>query len=343
MKYPKRSQYKYAKSPYRIRNWPEYEAGLRRRGDLTVWLSDDAINSWRALPSGKPGGQRIYANIAIEAALTIRMVFHLPLRQTEGFLRSLADMLEVELPIPDHTTLSRRLKALGEIPFCAVANHRRIHLLIDSTGLRIHVGNLRKPPKNRTWRKLHLAVDAATGEIVASDLTSRRTSDCTRVPPLLGQIDDRVASVSADGAYDTEGVYEATRAQGQGRHVRVVISPRRDAQLSPRPSAALKERNRNIRSIHRLGRREWHKWSGYSKRSMVENAVYRYKTIIGRGMRSRTLVGQRVEVQLACRVLNTMTRLGMPDSYRVGRFCLGERGSCAQFRAMQQSRSERED
>jgi hypothetical protein len=115
--------------------------------------------------------------------------------------------------------------------------------------------------------------------------------------------------------------------------VRVVISPRRGAQLSPKPSVALKERNRNIRSIRRLGRREWHKWSGYSKRSMVENAVYRYKTIIGRGMRSRT----------ACRVLNTMTRLGMPDSYRVGRFCLGERGSCAQFRAMQQSRSERED
>jgi hypothetical protein len=97
MKYPKRSQYKYAKSPYRIRNWPEYEAGLRRRGDLTVWKSDDAINSWRAPASGQPGGQRIYTNIAIQAALTIRMVFHLPLRQTEGFLRSLADMLEVDL------------------------------------------------------------------------------------------------------------------------------------------------------------------------------------------------------------------------------------------------------
>ncbi len=99
--------------------------------------------------------------------------------------------------------------------------------------------------------------------------------------------------------------------------MRVVISPRRGAQLSPRRSAALKERNRNIRSIRRLGRREWHKRSGFSKRSMVENAVYRYKTIIGRDMRSRTIAGQRVEVQLACRVLNTMTGLGMPDSYRV--------------------------
>ena len=87
--------------------------------------------------------------------------------------------------------------------------------------------------------------------------------------------------------------------------------------VSPRPSAELEERNRNIRSIRKLGRRGWHKRSGYSKRAMVENAVYRYKTIIGRGMKSRTLVGQRVEAQLGCRILNTMTRLGMPDSYRV--------------------------
>jgi hypothetical protein len=317
MNYPKRSQYKYAKSPYRIRNWQEYDAGLRRRGDLTIWFSDDAIKSWRAPTSGRPGGQRIYANVAIEAALTIRMVFHLPLRQTEGFLGSLADMLEMEIPIPDHTTLSRRLTTLGDIPFRAVASNRPIHLLIDSTGLRIHIGNLRKPPKNRAWRKLHLAVDAATGGIVASDLTGRRTHDCTRVPALLGQIDNRVTSVSADGTYDAEGVYEAAHAQGEGRAVRVLIPPGRDAQLSPRPSAALKERNQNIRSIRRLGRREWHKRSGYSKRSMVENAIYRYKTIIGRGMRSRTLAGQRVEAQLACKILNTINCLGMPDSYRL--------------------------
>ncbi|UCG84901.1 MAG: IS5 family transposase [Gemmatimonadota bacterium] len=213
---------------------------------------------------------------------------------------------------------TRRLKTLGEISFRAAGNDRPIHLLIDSTGLRIHVGNLRKPPRNRTWRKLHLAVDVGTGEIVASDLTGRRTSDCTQVPVLLGPIDNRVASVCADGAYDREGVYEAAHAQGQGRHVRVLIPRRRDAQLNPRPSAALKERNRNIRSIRGLGRREWHKLSGYSTRSIVENAIYRYKTIIGRGMRSRTLAGQRAEVQLACRVLNTMTGLGMPDSYRVG-------------------------
>jgi len=276
MKYPKRSQYKYAKSRYQVRNWAEYEA-----------------------------------------ALTIRMVFHLPLRQTEGFLRSLAGFLEVDLPIPDHTTLSRRLQKLGDIGSRQLATDRPIHLLIDSKGLRIHVGHLRKPPKRRAWRKLHLAVDADTGEIVAADLTARRTHDCTQVPALLEQIDNPVATLSADGAYDSLGVYEAAQTKGGGRAVRVLIPPGRNAQVSPRPSAALEERNSNIRSIQELGRREWHKRSGYSTRSLVENTVFRYKAIIGRSMRSRALEGQRAEVRLACRILNTMTSLGMPDSYRV--------------------------
>ena len=219
MKYPKRSQYKHAESQYRVRNWPAYEDGLQKRGDLTVWLSDEALDAWHETPSGKPGGQRTYADLAIEAALTIRMVFHLPLRQTEGFLRSLAELLEVDLPIPDHTTLSRRLKRLRDIRPRRLPTDRPIHLLIDSTGLQ--------------------------------------------------------------------------------------------------PSDALRERNRNIRSIRELGRRTWHTSSGYSKRSLVENTMYRYKTIIGRRMRSRTLDGQRVEVQLASKILNTMTHLGMPDSYRV--------------------------
>jgi len=317
MRYPKRRQYKYAKSQYRIRNWSEYEAGLRRRGDVTIWLSDDALDSWRAPASGKPGGQRTYADIAIEAALTVRMVLHLPLRQTEGFLRCLAELLEIDLPIPDHTTLSRRLKSLRVIGFRRLPTDRPIRLLIDSTGLRIHVGHMQKPPRNRAWRKLHLAVDAASGEIVASDLTARRTHDCTQVPALLEQIDDPIASVSADGAYDTRAVYEAAQERGEGRAVRVLIPPGRDAQLSSESSAALQERDRNIRSIRELGRREWHTSSGYSQRSMAENTVFRYKTIIGRTMRSRTFEGQRVEVQLASKILNTMTQLGMPDSYRV--------------------------
>ena len=318
MRYPKRSQYKYAKSPYRIRNWPEYEAGLRRRGDLTIWLSEDAINSWREPPSGKPGGQRTYSDLAIEAVLTIRMVFHLPLRQTEGFLRSLADLLEAELPIPDHTTLSRRLKKLGNLRFQQFATDRPIHLLIDSTGLRIHVGHLRKPPKRRVWRKLHLAVNAETGEVLASDLTHRWTADCARVPNLLDQIEGQVVSVMADGAYDAGTVYEAAKKKGDGYRVRVLIPPIHGAQPSSCRSPGQWERNRNIRSVRKHGRKEWYASSGYSRRSLVENAVFRYKSILGQAMRSRSLSGQQVEVSLACKILNTMTRLGRPDSVKVG-------------------------
>jgi hypothetical protein len=149
MKYLKRSRYKHAKSQYRVRNWPEYETGLRRRGDLSDWLLDEALDAWHETPNGEPGGQRTYADIAIEAALTIRMIFHLPLRRTEGFLRCLAEMLEVDLPIPDHTAFSRRLKRLGEVQLHRLPADRPTHLLIDSTGLRIHVGHMQKPPRSR--------------------------------------------------------------------------------------------------------------------------------------------------------------------------------------------------
>ena len=174
-----------------------------------------------------------------------------------------------------------------------------------------------RSPRPVTWRKLHLAVDADTGEILAAGLTSRRTHDATRVPALLDQVGQPLASLAADGAYDTHAVYEAAHEHSEGRAVRVLVPPARNAQLSPRPSMALKERNRNVRSVRKFGRREWHKRSGYGKRSLVENAVCRYKTIIGRTMRSRTFHGQQAEVQLGCKILITMTSLGMPDSYRI--------------------------
>ena len=189
--------------------------------------------------------------------------------------------------------------------------------MIDSTGLKIHVGNLRKPPKNRDWRKLHIAVDALTREVVASDLTSKSARDASRVPALLKQIDSPLASASADSAYDQDAVYGALENHTATRSPRVLIPPKRNAQLRPEV-AILRERNRNIRSRARLGKRQWHTKSGYSRRSLAENAVYRYKAIIGRTMRSRTLQGQRVEARVGCRILNTMTALGMPESHRVG-------------------------
>jgi hypothetical protein len=314
----KRSQAKYVKHAYKTTNWREYEAGLQQRGSLTVWISEDEVAGWGSpeREQRKPGGQQRYSNQAIEMALTVGMVFHLALRQTEGFLRSLFALLDLDCRAPDHTTISRRARKLGKLPVCSAAGMRPVHLLVDSTGLAIHVGNLRKPPKNRDWRKLHVAVNALTGDVIACDLTSKSARDASRMPALLEQIDRPLASATADGAYDKDAVYEAVENHTAARSPRVLIPPTRNAQLKPE-AAVLRERNRNIRSRARLGRRQWHTKSGYSRRSLVENTVYRYKAIIGPAMRARTLQGQRVEARVGCRILNTMTALGMPESYRV--------------------------
>ena len=184
MKYPKRSQYKHAKQKkYHVRNWAEYNQGLRRRGDLTVWFDEEAIANWKADKTGKPGGQRVYSDMAIETGLVVRMVYKLAYRQTEGFLHSIALLLGLGIEIPDYSTLSRRSRLLRKkLRIPKAASNQPIHLMIDSTGLRIHVGTARKPPKQRAWRKLHIAVDRKTGTIVASELTASCARDATRVP-----------------------------------------------------------------------------------------------------------------------------------------------------------------
>jgi hypothetical protein len=314
----KRSQGKYVRESYKTTNWPEYEAGLRQRGSLTVWISEDELKGWGPPKRGqrRPGGQQRYSNRAIETALTVGMVLHLGLRQTQGFLGSLFSLLNWDCQAPDHTTISRRARKLGKLPICPPAGKRPVHILIDSTGLNVHVGTLRKPPKNRDWRKLHISVNAVTGQVIACDLTSKSARDASRVPALLKQINSPLASVRADGAYDREAVYTTIESHTAGRSPRVLIAPKKNAQLKPEV-AALRERDRNIRSRARIGKREWHTRSGYSRRSIVENTAYRYKGIIGPTMRSRTLQGQRVEARVGCRILNTIAGLGMPESHQV--------------------------
>ena len=161
------------KTKYHVGNWPAYDRALVQRGDITVWLAPDAIAAWEAVGVGTRGGQRQYSDLAIETALTLRLIFHLPLRQTEGFLTSIFRMLGLELSVPDHTTLSRRGQHLDLPLRCAPAG-AGLHLLVDSTGLSIvgegewaavkHGGRGR-----RGWKKLHLGVDRS-GVIVARAL-----------------------------------------------------------------------------------------------------------------------------------------------------------------------------
>ena len=125
------------KTKYRVKNWPAYEAALRKRGDITVWFDEDAIDAWNAQPDGRPGGQHRYSDLAIVTALTLRAVFHLPLRQTEGFVGSLIRLMGLDLETPDHTTLSRR-SATVDVPRFARQHDGPIHLAIDSTDLNDH-------------------------------------------------------------------------------------------------------------------------------------------------------------------------------------------------------------
>ena len=206
----KRTQRKYVQKAYRVRNWREYETGLRARGSLTVWLglTDGKLANWNSpRPTRrKPGRQRQYSNHAIETTVTLGLVFGLASRQTEGFLRSLLTLLNLDNDVPDHSTISRRKARLGKVASYERRTVKPVHLRIDSSGLSVHVGQLRTPPKARDYRKLHLAVDEQTSDVVAGALTSKRARDASRVASLVGQIERPIASAKADAAYDTGDV-----------------------------------------------------------------------------------------------------------------------------------------
>src|SRR5215207_9362684 len=180
-----------------VTNWAEYDTALRQRGSLTVWFSEAAIAAWRAEPRTTPGGQPWYSPLAILTALTLRAVFRLALRQTEGLIGSILRLLGLDLAVPDHTTLSRRAGTL-EVPR-ARSTGEPVHLLVDSTGLRLTGPGEWLTEKHgtrarRSWRKLHLGVDAGTGRIEAVELTTSEVDDGSRVGPLLNQVADPLAS-----------------------------------------------------------------------------------------------------------------------------------------------------
>ena len=124
------------KTKYRVNDWAEYDRALVQRGDITLWFSPDAADSWTPGPPGKRGGQRKFSDQAIETALVLRLVFNLPLRQAEGFLRSVLSLMALDLEAPDHTTLSRRSRCL-DVKLDRVVSSNPIHLIVDSTGLSI--------------------------------------------------------------------------------------------------------------------------------------------------------------------------------------------------------------
>ena len=310
-------------SIYHVRNWAAYGQSLKQRGNVTVWFSPEAVSAWTYQGPAQRGGQFVYSDVAIETALTLRLIYHLALRQTEGFVESVLDLMGLALSAPDHSTLSRRQRGLQvELPTRSV--HEPIHVVVDSTGLKVYGEGEWKVRQHgwsvrRTWRKLHLGVNEASGEIVAETLTSNSIDDASQVKPLLEQIEDEVETLGGDGGYDKHKVFEALAGPPQGPPIQALIALRKDAKIQQHGnSKALPlARDQILRAIRKKGRKGWKQQSGYHRRSLTETQMFRYKLIIGDKLRAREMANQQVESRLGCAILNRMTHLGRPDSYKV--------------------------
>ena len=232
-------RYHIGKMKFKVTNWAEYEAGLRRRGSLTLWITPQALAGWAAPHRKTRGGQPLYSDPSIETTLMLGMVFGLRLRQSGGLLSSVLAMMGLDLPVPDHTTLSRRARTWKPPARSSDRQHVAdgpIHILVDSTGLKIYdagqwLEEKRGVKSRRGWRKLHLAVDADSGEIIAHSLTNQEAGDASQLEPLFDQIDDEINQFTADGAYDGYPTYDAVLRHSA--NARVVIPPRSKAVERP--------------------------------------------------------------------------------------------------------------
>src|SRR3954470_20215551 len=290
----------------------------RARGSLTVWFTPEAIEAWRAEPRTTRGGQPSYSSLAITTALTLRAVFRLALRQTEGLIGSVLQLLGLDLPVPDHSTLSRRAETLA-VPR-PKSGSAPMHLLVDGTGLKLcgpgeWLVEKHGTKRRRAWRVLHLATDADTGRIVASVLTDKDADDGSQIGPLLDRIEGVVASVTGDGAYDRDDVYAEVAARHSA--AAVVVPPRANAVPSETAGTAPTQRDRHLRCITERGRMGWQRASGYNWRALVEADISRWKRVIGGGLRSQTDGRQATEVAIAANVLNRMLELGRPEYVRI--------------------------
>jgi hypothetical protein len=306
------------KKRYHVRNWQDYNEALVKRGDINFWFDEEVIRQWHLTKStGKRGRPRIYSDIAIQCALIMREIFRLPLRATEGLIRSFIKWGNLDIQSPDYSTLCLRQKDLA-IFLPKSKKKVPLHAVVDSTGLKVFGEGEWKVrqhgySKHRTWRKLHLAIDANSQEIEAAVVTTNDFKDSEILPDLLEQIDSELSQVSGDGGYDSNKSYELISARGANP----VIPPRKDAVIAQHGNSCLpvKPRDEVIRNIRALGRKIWKKQSGYHKRSLAETAMYRLKTIFGGVLRARSFENQGTEALLRCFALNKMTSLGIPNSY----------------------------
>ena len=307
---------------HKVTNWPAYDASLRQRGSLTIWFTDEAIAAWVAEPRMTRGGQSRYSPVAILTALTLRAVVRLAYRQAEGLLGSIVSLLGLNLGVPDHTTLSRRVATM-DVPrpgnAGAGADGEPLHLLVDSTGLKLcgkgeWLFEKHGTATRRSWRMLPLGMDAETGRIVAATLTSKEVDDASQAGPLLDQVVGPVASFTNDGGYDQDRVYDSVAQRHSD--AAVVVPPRATAVPSDTAETAPTQRDSHVHHIAEHGRMAWQNASGYNKCARVEATMSRWKQVIGDELRARTDERRASEVAVAVHALNRMLELGRPSYLR---------------------------
>jgi hypothetical protein len=306
---------------YCIENWSKYNKSLIQRGSITLWFSDDALGKWHSTyHTGEKGHPQVYSDEAILCALLVRTVYHLSLRALEGFLLSIVALLDLTIRVPSYTQISRRTKSLGKA-LKKLSNRRPCDIVFDSTGLKVYGEGEWKVrqhgvSKRRTWRKLHIGMDPASGEVIVAELTDNGAGagDGETAQKLIKKVPRGVGRVFGDGAYDGIDFRRAIEEIG----AEPIIPPPRKAvvhwaELDP----ALAKRADAVREIAGLGgnddaRKLWKILKGYHKRSLGETAMYRIKQLTGSSLRSREWKRQRVEAYIKCLVINKMTNLGMP-------------------------------
>ena len=315
---PQRSQ----KERYKVINWREYNSSLKNRGRLDLWLSPKVVDEWHYQGPKTKGRQFVYSDVCIEACLSIKILYKLGYRQTQGFIESLFSMTDYGLQVPVYSDLCKRSKKMKvkEKKAGRLCKGSAIIVAADSTGLKVFgegEWKVRKHGwgKHRTWQKLHLAVEPTFKIILGSELTTNSVDDAAMVETLLSQSPKNVSSFIGDGAYDKMKVYELLT----DKKIKTIIPPRKGAQIKKHGNSKgrIHQRDRNIRQIRKRGRKKWKEKIKYHKRSIAETTMFRYKTIIGEKLKSRTFERQTTEIKIGCKILNIMTLAGMPESIRI--------------------------
>ena len=303
------------KNSYRIGNWKQYNKSLINRGSITFWFSEEAIKKWKAKKNNAHFGRPlIYSDLAIETSSMIRFIYHLPLRAAQGFMLSLASILRLKISIPSYTQICRRAQKLQLN--MKLSNKRVTDIVFDSSGLKVYGEGEWKvrthgKSKRRIWRKLHIGICPETNDILVSKLTDNSSHDSQVLPDLLANAPRGIKKVYGDKGYDTNKCFEVIDAIGAEPIIPTRINSNVFREMHRQRSEILME----IRGLgdDELARSIWKKLKGYHRRSLVETAFYRIKTLLGSTLKSRKENAQRIEAMIKCQIINKINSLGMPQ------------------------------